>query len=71
MACKHLTKTLYRKPAETGDSALPALIEMPACALRRQPDIIIGGTGRCKETPEQGPCWRWEEEHPGVPDPSF
>jgi hypothetical protein len=71
MTCKYLAKTPGPKPAETGDSAMPVFIEMPACALRRRPELIIGGTGKCRETPEEGPCWWWEEDHPGVPDQRF
>jgi hypothetical protein len=71
MACKYLRMEPRRKPPETGDSALPVFIKMPACQLGREPLNRLFWAGKCEETPQQGPCWRWEEEHPGAPDPQF
>jgi hypothetical protein len=70
MTCKHLGTQRVPKPPETDDSGAPQFIEMPACALGRDPGTI-GWAGKCRKTPSEGPCWWWEKTHRDREDVRF
>jgi hypothetical protein len=71
MACKNLAKVKRHSPEEVGEGFPQQDYYVDfACKLGRNPGTI-GWTKRCKEASERGPCWWWEEEHPGIADPQI
>ena len=71
MTCKYLSKRTVLMPPEVGGSPVPSATTEPACRLGREPGII-GWAHKCEETPENGPCWYWVEEHgTSTPDRKF
>jgi hypothetical protein len=74
MACRYLTISHKRLPMEMGAGMYPRFVEMPACHLKRlnRPDTaVVGEAGNCQQAQEDEPCWWWQKEYPGVPDPYF
>jgi len=73
MSCKYLTKKHLPMHPEIGGSPYPSFTEVPSCRLGRlnRPDSVIGEAKRCHETPYDGPCWWWIEEHPDITDEKY
>jgi len=72
MTCKCLTTKFVIIPggSEVGGPITPQSRPMPECKLRRQPDDLFWPT-KCNETPSDGPCWFWIEEHGSQSDLDF
>jgi hypothetical protein len=73
MACKYLGEqlTIISGGMEVGGSLVPTEgPKVPYCKANRNP-TGIGWQGKCQNTDENGPCWRWIEVHGERPDPRF
>ena len=72
MACKYFTTTIKVAPggSQVGGPITPQGITVPICRLGRKPDTV-GWPSQCDETPTNGPCWYWIEEHGSAPDLKF
>jgi len=74
MACKYFTRKTKLLPPEIGSgSALPRGTSFPDCMLGRlnRTDSVVGEAPTCEKTPQQGPCWWWEENQAGLTDLKF
>ena len=72
MTCKHLHPLSIAKPVEIGDPIIPSepsTIVLHDCGLERLQSP--SEAKRCQATADNGPCWWWQEQHPGQPDNEF
>ena len=72
MTCKYLSTETRIIPGnvEVGGPITPQKTSMPACKLKRKPGILFWAK-KCNETPRNGPCWFWIEEHGKAQDIQF
>jgi len=71
MTCIFLTKRQKVMPPEIGGSLTPNVILVDGCELGRDPGQI-GWITNCENTPTNGPCWYWVDEHgTDIPDRGF
>lgn len=70
MACKCFKQELLTVPLEMSGPQMPDRTVVSVCQLGRDQRARLNWQ-ECKARPHNGPCWVWDEEHPGERDAEF